>query len=264
MGPFDELTGELDHLIQTLISQTIVGNDVIGLTQFHLYFFLAIIILCIVAFTAAKKTSLVPKGRFVNMVESVFEYLRANVVDSVLGPEGRKHAPFLITLFFFILINNYLGNIPGSKPGTGGIGFNFALATISFIYFVVAGVKAHGALGYVVSLAPSGLALPIRILVWAIEVFSTLLRIFTLAFRLFANLFAGHIVLGAFSILASLFFIPLIQSFTINNLVGALPSLGWMLILIFIWTLEIVVSTVQALVFTLLSAVYIKLAEQAH
>ena len=101
--------------------------------------------------------------------------------------------------------------------------------------------------------------------VWVIEVFSLLLRLVTLAVRLFCNMFAGHIVMGSFAIMASIFAQPLLAHFSAMNAVGALPSVAWVLILLIIYAVELIVAFVQAYVFTVLSAVYIQIAEaDAH
>ena len=99
-----------------------------------------------------------------------------------------------------------------------------------------------------------------------IEVFSTILRLVTLAVRLFANMFAGHICLGAFALMTSLCFTFMLDNFTMGTLLGSgLPSLLWMVILTIIYAIEMVVAVIQAYVFTVLSAVYIQLAEaDAH
>lgn len=154
-----------------------------------------------------------------------------------------------------------IGIIPGMKPGTGTISMTGALALISFVYFIVCGIKVHGAGGYVKSLAPEGVAFPINVVVWAIEVFSTFLRLITLAVRLFCNLFAGHIVLGIFAILTSLFFTPITQALTGITVAEAGASLLWLLLLVIIYIVEIMVAAIQAYVFALLSAVYIQIAE---
>jgi F-type H+-transporting ATPase subunit a len=127
-----------------------------------------------------------------------------------LGDTWKKHFPFIAALFFFILFNNIVGIIPGCHPGTGTIGVTAALALCSFVYFIAVGIKRMGVLGYIKSFAPKGLALPMAIMVWVIELFSTFLRLITLAVRLFCNMFAGHVVMGTFAILASLFFEPLL------------------------------------------------------
>ena len=83
----------------------------------------------------------------------------------------------------------------------------------------------------------------------------------TLAVRLFCNLFAGHIVMGTFAILASLFFEPMLQAFSVAAAAQATASIMWVAILIVIYAVEIMVAAIQAYVFALLSAVYIQLAE---
>ena len=123
------------------------------------------------------------------------------------------------------------------------------------------GIKKKGALGYVKSLAPEGVSFPLNALVWLIEVFSTILRLITLAVRLFCNLFAGHVVMGTFAILASLFFEPMIQAFSVATAIQAGASVLWVGILLVIYVVEIMVAAIQAYVFALLSAVYIQIAE---
>ena len=123
------------------------------------------------------------------------------------------------------------------------------------------GIKKHGALGYAKSLAPAGVAFPLNAVVWLIEVFSTILRLITLAVRLFCNLFAGHVVMGTFAILASLFFQPVLTAFSAAAVAQAGASVMWVLILLVIYVVEIMVAAIQAYVFALLSAVYIQIAE---
>ena len=146
------------------------------------------------------------------------------------------------------------------------IGVTVALALCSFVYFIVIAIKHLDAVGYIKSFAPAGVAFPINLLVGIIEVFSTILRLVTLAVRLFANMFAGHICLGAFALMTSLCFTFMLDNFTMGTLLGSgLPSLLWMVILTIIYAIEMVVAVIQAYVFTVLSAVYIQLAEaDAH
>ena len=105
------------------------------------------------------------------------------------------------------------------------------------------------------------MAFPLNALVWLIEVFSTILRLITLAVRLFCNLFAGHVVMGTFAILASLFFQPLLAGFSAAAAAQAGASILWVAILLVIYVVEIMVAAIQAYVFALLSAVYIQIAE---
>lgn len=264
VNPLDSLSGEVNELVASFKSTPIAGNlDTVGFTQYMFWFAVAVVIMIAIlfAFKAKQSASLVPQGRFVNAVEYIVEFVRDDMCKGLLGNTWRKHFPFIASLFMVILANNIVGIIPGCKPGTGTISTTGALAVVSFVYFIVCGIKKRGALGYVKSLAPEGVAFPLNALVWLIEVFSTILRLVTLAVRLFCNLFAGHVVMGTFAILASLFFEPLLASFSAMAVAQAGASILWIVILLIIYVVEIIVAVIQAYVFTLLSAVYIQIAE---
>jgi F-type H+-transporting ATPase subunit a len=264
----EELPAEVDHLLQSLSTLT-VGGSQYGSTDFVLttyvtFMMIAIALLSLVMFLAVKRLRMVPDSRISNAVESLAQFVRDDIAAAMIPHGSKKHFPFLATVFFFILINNLVGLVPGSKPGTGTMGITVALSTIVFVYFNATGFRNQGAWGYIKSFAPHGVPFPINLIVWFIEVFSAFLRIFTLAVRLFANMYAGHIILGIFAILTSLFAKAAIQEFTAANFVGALPSLGWLTLMIALYLLEVLVAFVQAYVFTLLSAVYIGQAAEAH
>lgn len=258
------LPQEIDHLVSEFFAPAMYGNDVIGLTQYIFWMCVAIVVLLLIVFAAKKRVSLVPHGRFINAVEFVVEFIRNDVVLATIGPKGERHVPFLLTLFCFICINNVVGIIPGCKPGTGTIGVTAALATISFVYFIRVSIKNLGVGGYIKSLAPKGVVAPLAVFVGILEAFSTILRLVSLAIRLFANMFAGHVVMGTFALMTSLCFMPMLMDFTMTTLAGALPSLLWMVILILIYIIEMAVAVIQAYVFTMLSTVYIQLAEDEH
>ncbi len=169
--------------------------------------------------------------------------------------------PFLATLFFFILISNFVGLIPGCKTPTGTISVTWALATISFIYFNVWGIKAKGGLTYLKSFAPAGLPKVMVPIIWFLELISTCIRWLTLAVRLYGNMFAGHMVLGIFALASSVFLTCGIQA--LDPISGVL-SLPWFLLLIAMYALETLVAFLQAYVFTVLSAVYVQIATSAH
>ena len=264
MNPLDALSGEVDELVSSFTSTPIVGNlDTIGFTQYSFWFAVAVLLILVLLFAFKKKqsASLVPQGRFVNAMEYLVEFVRDDMCKGLLGDTWRKHFPFIASLFLVVLANNIVGIIPGCKPGTGTISTTGALAIVSFVYFIVCGIKKHGALGYAKSLAPAGVAFPLNAVVWLIEVFSTILRLITLAVRLFCNLFAGHVVMGTFAILASLFFQPVLTAFSAAAVAQAGASVMWVLILLVIYVVEIMVAAIQAYVFALLSAVYIQIAE---
>lgn len=262
MEAFDKLPAEINHLVSSFSSIPVVGDLMHGVTQYTFWLIISSIVLLVLMFAFSRRVSVVPHGRFQNAMEFVLEYLENDVGVGILGKESwRRHLPFLGTLFMFIVVNNIVGIIPGMKPGTGTISTTAALAVVVFIYFVRVGMKNHGVWGYIKSLAPSGVMFPLNILIWLIELISTLLRPITLAVRLFCNMFAGHIVLGSFALMVSLFAEPLIAEITAANVLGALPSVVFAGILFVIYAIEIFVAFVQAYVFTVLTAVYIQGAE---
>ena len=264
MNPLSNLSAEMEELLGSFMSQPIKGNLIFGLTNYIFWMGMAVILLFVVLFAFKKKQaqSLVPQGVFVNAVESIVDFVKDGICKSTLGDTWQKHFPFLAALFFFILINNMVGLLPGGHPGTGTIGVTGALAMWSFVYFVYVGIKRLGAFGYIKSLAPKGVAFPVNLVVWLIEVFSTFLRLVTLAVRLFCNMFAGHVVMATFAILAALFFEPLLHGFSMVALGQAGASVFWVAILLAIYGVEILVGVIQAYVFTLLSSVYIQLVEE--
>lgn len=262
MDIFDKLPDAINELVSEFSSAPIVGSLDCGITQYSFWLIVSTIVLLLVLFAFKKKQALVPKGFFVNGFEYLIEYVENDIGKSVVGANWKKHFPFLCALFLFILMNNVIGLIPGMKPGTGAIGSTAALALFAFVYFIYYGCKAHGVIGYIKSLAPAGVSFPMNVLVWVVEVFSTFLRLITLAVRLFCNMYAGHIVMGSFALMVSMFMQPVLETVNAANAVGALPSIAWLAILIIIYAIELIVGAIQAYVFTVLTAVYISEAEE--
>ena len=262
MEVFNELPNHVNELVNSFLPTTVIGNSTYGLTQYMVSYFVALLILIVVGIVFLKKqsSSLVPQGHFVNACESAIEYTRKNIIKDVLGPTWKKHFPFIATMFFFILINNFLGVIPGCKPGTGSIGVTSALAVVSFVYFTYVGIKKHR-WGYVKTFA-HGLKGPIGFSIAVIEIFSTLIRLFTLAIRLFGNMFAGHVAMGTFALLTSLCATQIIGGLSAVAIGITATSIVWQFILIAIYMVEIIVAGIQAFVFSILTAVYIQLAEE--
>ena len=264
MEALANLPQEIDHLVSEFFAPAMYGNEIFGLTQYIFWMLVAVVLLLIIIFAAKRRVSLVPKGRFVNAIEFAVEFVRNDVVMATIGPKGAKHVPFLLSLFFFIAICNIVGIIPGCKHGTGTIGVTAALATVSFVYFIRVSIQNLGVGGYIKSLAPKGVVAPLAVFVGILEAFSTIIRLVSLAIRLFANMFAGHVVMGTFALMTSLCIMPMLMDFTMGTLAGALPSIVWMVILILIYAIEMAVAVIQAYVFTILSTVYIQLAESEH
>ena len=272
-SPLSHLPAAVEDLLHHLSTLNVNGHEYgpfeFVLTNYIFFLFISIVLLSVVLFIAVRKLELVPKHKLSNAVEALAQFVRDDIAVAMIGNDGTKYFPFLATIFFFVLMNNILGLIPGAKPGTGTMGVTVALSATVFIFFNAVGFKNQGALGYIKSFAPKGVPFPINLIVWLIEVFSAFLRIFTLAVRLFANMYAGHIILGIFAILTALFTEPLIEAIqTGHNIggaaVGALPSIGWLVLMTALYALEVLVAFVQAYVFTILSAVYIGAAAHEH
>ena len=261
MNPLETLAEEIPHLQSSFNSAFVLGGDGVGLTQYIFWMIICLVITLIVVLAASKRLSLVPSGKFAGMVEYGYEFVRRDMGQSAIGHGFKRHVPFLATLFFFILISNFVGLIPGCKTPTGSISVTWALAIISFVYFNYWGVKAHGGWGYIKSIAPSGLPKPMVPVIWFFEFLSMVLRALTLAVRLYGNMFAGHMVLGIFALAASVFLGAAIQG--AGAVYGGI-SVAWVLFLIAIIDIRIVVAFLQAYVFTILSAVYISLATSEH
>lgn len=257
MNPLDILAADIPHLQASLSTGWVVP----GLSNFVVWMVIVLAIVLIVVLVAGRKLTLVPHNKFTNMVEYGYEMVRGSIAADAIGHDYKRHVPFLATLFFFILVSNVVGLIPGCKTPTGTLSITWALAIISFVYFNYWGVKAHGGWGYIKSIAPSGLPKVMVPVIWVFEFISLVLRALTLAVRLYGNMFAGHMVLGIFALATSVFINSALAS---GDFMLFLPPVGWMLLLIVMYMLECLVAFLQAYVFTILSAVYIQLATSEH
>lgn len=200
---------------------------------------------------SARKASVVP-SRFAFLGESIYGFVRNGIAIDVLGKEGRRYAPLLAAMFLFILINNLFGIIPFAQHApTSQFAVPVFLAVLSYIVYNVEGIRKHGFGGYIKSqtVIPDVPA-AMHLLLVPIEFLSNLiLRPVTLAIRLFANMFAGHmLVLVATS--GTLF---LLQSGGTDTLLAILPGIGSIGLVFF----ELMIAALQAYVFVILTAVYI-------
>ena len=236
------------------------GNTGFGITQYMAYAILVMIILLLVVFGVGKRLTLVPSSKFANMVEYGYQMVRNSIGEGTIGHGYKKHIPLLATLFFFILISNFIGLIPGSKAATGSLQINWALSIVAFVYFNYWGIKTHGGWGYIKSIAPSGLPAVMVPVIWVFEFVSLVIRVLTLAVRLYGNMFAGHMALGVFALFVTSFLTATING---GGPIGGL-SIIWLLFEIFMYALETLVAFLQAYVFTILTAVYISLATSSH
>ncbi|MDJ0961987.1 MAG: F0F1 ATP synthase subunit A [Acidimicrobiia bacterium] len=214
--------------------------------------------LLVVAFFyfAFRRKSLVP-SKFQALGEMAMGFVRDEIAIGIVGREhGLKYFPYLASIFFFILIGNLFEVVPFILfPVTSRIGLPIFLALITWFIFLIAGIRAQGFGGYFGHLVwPPGVPTALKPLVGAIELVSVILvRPFSLAVRLFANLAAGHVMLSLLLLSAWVF----LAALPTGNLAG-LWGLLWAGLGLFIYLFEILVAILQAYIFTLLSAVYIQ------
>lgn len=250
------LSEEVPHL-QASFDPTVVFG---GVTQYIVWMVICWIITLVLILVVGRKLTLIPTNKFVNTVEYGYQFVRNDMGEGIIGHGFKKHVPFLATLFFFILISNFVGLIPGCKTPTGTISVTWALATISFVYFNVWGIKAKGGLTYLKSFAPAGLPKVMVPIIWFLELISTCIRWLTLAVRLYGNMFAGHMILGIFAIMTQFFILDLIS---FANPAGV-AAIAWAVFLVAMYALECLVAFLQAYVFSVLTAVYVGLAQSEH
>ncbi len=213
---------------------------------------LGALIVFVFFYAAIRRTSLVP-GRLQYAGESAYGMVRNSIGRDIIGSHDfLKFVPYLVTLFFFILINNAFASLPFIQfPTFSRASMAYSLAALSWVIYNAVGIKKHGLLGYLkLQSVPSGVTPLMYPLLVPLEFFSNILvRPVTLALRLFANMFAGHLLLILFST-GGLF---LIEYGGIGYIAG---PLAWVLA-IAISFLELLVQFLQAYVFTLLNAMYI-------
>ena len=201
-------------------------------------------VMCLAIFLiGGRKRALVPTG-LQNVAESGYLAIESQIAVEVMGPEeGKKWTPFLASLFFYILFINIWSIIPGIQfPATARIALPGLLAIIVWVVFIGAGFKAQG---------------PLYILVIPIEFISKyLVRPFSLAVRLFANMVAGHVLLTVFAVMCIELWKHQSGAYQIAFI--PLPFFG----LLFMTAFEVLVALLQAYIFTILTAVYI--GESVH
>ncbi|MDR1016595.1 MAG: F0F1 ATP synthase subunit A [Coriobacteriales bacterium] len=261
MNPLGALSDEVSKLVSNIATQPMIGWAT-TFTPFIILIFLFALILILVS---ARHLKLVPQNRFMGIMEFFVSFTSDNIGYGVIGESAKRHLPFLLTLFVFLLLSNLFGIIPGLRPASGTMGVTVCLALISYIYYTVQGVKARGGWHYIKSIGPAGIKpWPLGAFIWILELISNLLRMLTLSVRLFANMFAGHIMLGVLATLCSLFIEAAIAS--LGGMTVAFGGIGllWLLLLVVMYALEVFVAVIQAYVFTMLSSVYVFLATSEH
>ncbi|MDT9600448.1 F0F1 ATP synthase subunit A [Sphingosinicella rhizophila] len=256
--------GKINPMHQFTINQIgpkleIAGYN-ISFTNSALWMVLALVVIWLFMLGGMKR-ELVP-GRWQMAVEGVTGFIR-NMIDTNIGPEGRRYTPYLFSLFTFILISNLLGMLPlAIVPGfhafttTSHFSITGLLALMSFAIVLVVGFWRHGFHFFALFLPKGTPAFMVPVII-PIEIISFLVRPFSLLLRLFVAMISGHILMEVFS------------SFIVNGL-GSSSAIGFgvsllsFVFIVGIGALEILVCALQAYVFALLTSLYLNDAINLH
>lgn len=228
------------------------------LTKFTLLVWLAVAALIVFFLWANRNPKIVPTKRQW-VAESVYGFVRDGVAKDMIGPQGVAFAPYLTTLFCFILLTNLFGIIPLAQVSPNAhIAFPIVLTVITYVMYLYIGFKKHGFTGYLKRASYLPAPWFVQPVLMPIEILTTfVIRPGTLALRLFANMFAGHVillvfVLGGFALLSA------------NSVLVKFASIGSWALAIALTLLEAVIAVLQAYVFVILTTSYLQssLAEE--
>ena len=228
-------------------------DSVEWLTKPVLQIVLSVVIISVFFLLTTRRISVVP-GKLQFAAEGVYGFIRNTIGRDILGSdEFRKFLPFLLTLFTFIYVNNVFGVVPFIQfPTMSHIAFPVVLALMVWIVFNYVGIRRKGFVGYFKGVMfPPGVPGWVYVLLAPIELVSTLLvRPLTLAVRLFANMFAGHMLILVFMLGAEYMFIEGGAALKVVSVVPFALGIG-------ITFFELLIQFLQAYVFVLLTALYI-------
>ena len=207
------------------------------------------------------------KGRLWNMFEAILVYLKDSVIVPAIGSakDAAPYVPYLWTLFFFILLSNLFGMVPGMGTATSAITVTATLAVCTLVIVTVTGILRHGPIGFWIGMVPhiEGTLGPVKLstvlspFLFVLEIFSFFLKHCTLCIRLMATMFGGHLMLAvffAFIPMAAGSALYLFASVTVMSLLAAFA----------VSFLELLIACLQAYVFTFLTAIYIGMAIHQH
>lgn len=233
------------------------------LTKFMLVEVVVAVLLVVVFVTLARKVAdgKPPRGKLWNLLEMMLLFIRDEVARPAIGRhDADRFLPFIWTIFFFILGVNLFGLLPWFGSATGALGTTGALAAIAFLAVIGTGMHKFGVWGFWKGQVPhmdipSYMAIFLKPMIFGIEVLGLCVKHFILAMRLFANMFAGHLVLAV------------IMGFIVMTAqsplwYGVMPSSVFGAVALSL--LELMVAFLQAYVFTFLAALFIGMAVHQH
>lgn len=232
--------------IQKLINLNLFGYD-ISFTNSALFMMIAICGLSALFLYSAIKYRTIP-NRLQALVEISYNLI-AGMVNDNAGKEGMRFFPLIFSVFFFVLGGNLLGMIPYTFTYTSHIIVTFGLAMMVFLFVTILGFMIHGVhfFGFFV---PKGVSIFLTPIIVPVEIISYLSRPVSLSIRLFANMMAGHTMLKVFA------------GFCVS--LGVVYGIAPLAINILLTGFEIVISCLQAYIFTILSCIYLNDAIHMH
>ena len=244
------------HLIDHKLFHFMVGPLDLGLSPLILTMWVAALIATLTLSYAARSQS--AGGVFVRgMVEPVALFVRDDILEPIFGHHSGTYLPYFLTLFFFLLTCNLLGLVPKAAGVTANIAVTAAMAISTFALIQFAGIKELGLGSYVFHIVPGGVPWWLWPVLFVIEVFGMFAKCISLCIRLFANMLAGHIVSLSF-----LFLIFIFASMSKPLGFGVSPmAVG---LALFIYLMDVLVSFLQAYIFTFLTALFVGGAVHPH
>ena len=214
-------------------------------TNASLFMIIILALVCGLMIAGTSKRSLVP-GRLQSLAEVAYEFV-AGTIRGAAGEEGMRFFPFVFSIFMFVLFSNLIGLIPYTFTVTSQIIVTFTLAIVVILTVIIYGIVRHGAHWFRLFM-PSGVPIPVLVILVPIEIISFLSRPVSLSVRLFANMLAGHITLQVFG-----GFIILLLGGGVWAALAPLPLFAT----IAMFALELLVACLQAYVFSVLTCVYL-------
>ncbi|HWO87861.1 MAG TPA: F0F1 ATP synthase subunit A [Gemmatimonadales bacterium] len=203
-------------------------------------------------------------GGLPGLIEAMVLFVRNDIAIANIGHHrGASFAPYIMTLFFFILYSNLLGLLPWGATPTGNLAVTAGLALTAFATIEISGMRALGPKGYMhtIVFTPPGvsgfMAVVLTLIMIPVELIGKLVKPFALCLRLFANMTAGHFVILA---LLGMIFLFGSAMWAIKGTVVA-GAVGFSL---FMYMLELFVAFLQAYIFALLTSVFIGLMQHEH
>lgn len=260
----EEISSDLNALFE--FDAFLFDGTAFALNRVGLLYLLSAVIIGLLLYGTLSNAKVVPT-RMQTVMESIILFVRNNIAIDVIGPKGARYAPLLVAMFLFIFVNNLYGITPlVNLPTSARMALPAMLAIFSWTIFIVAGVAQHGPRYFLDALMPSGVPKALYVIIIPIEFVSTfIVRPLTLAVRLFANTMAGHIILAIIFVAANQFMFDFVNMEVASGvggfvLGGFLALAAGPVMILF----ELVVATIQAYIFTILTAVYINSSLSHH